>query len=633
MDTDAALSTQALPGHADDASTHPHMKRGHPGSTNDNAMKSHKKKKKNVPKVSEKLWRTTKWKTLPSEAQAPFIDQAKKLAEVYKEKQRSEVPVEEIDVVRDLRSRCLRNSGPPVSDSGVFQDIEPLCKRHGFMGTELVTLGNIEAALAASDVVVDGGFKQKVVLFLLATVFCPTTSLNIPRTYLHVVKDIDRVSEYNWALFVFNKLRDAVLAFKYYSMSKFMMGFILYRCHCVQPLGLVCGQIKEWAKLNRLLKRLGGYSKAELIPDTVEHQDVVQQVQKKGKEIDVIDHGSNKEHRSSVENDANMGTHTNENNIILKELSEDVKSMKVALSTISEGVTTMRGEYQSLTKAIGNIISEGLNRMKSEILQGIAKGTIDLEGIAKGTIESVLKSVPKSVPKSSSDCDSMSERDKNLGAVINKMVDFLGCGTPNPAPEKPITVVQVVDSVDQTLVKGRRKKGAEEAVRRQPARKAVNLDANQPPHKLKSLSSREASSNMSEVIDYVASQLATREKARSGGEMRTWYLPTTFAVKALKDFMLHPKVTPTANFEDLNMTSWTLVIPPAVPIQSDGSGCGIYVIQFMRLPILSPHYQSVTATDADRLNIVLELVLDDSNQLKTEVIAKAESFRTANLIT
>ena len=40
-----------------------------------------------------------KWKTMSSEAQAPFIDQAKKLAEVYKEKQRSEVPVEEIDVV------------------------------------------------------------------------------------------------------------------------------------------------------------------------------------------------------------------------------------------------------------------------------------------------------------------------------------------------------------------------------------------------------------------------------------------------------------------------------------------------------------------------------------------------------
>jgi hypothetical protein len=79
MNTDAALSTQvmkcrtiklcfclltpnlicrymqALLGHADDASTHPHMKRGHLGSTNDNAMKSRKKKKKNVPKVSEKL--------------------------------------------------------------------------------------------------------------------------------------------------------------------------------------------------------------------------------------------------------------------------------------------------------------------------------------------------------------------------------------------------------------------------------------------------------------------------------------------------------------------------------------------------------------------------------------------------
>ena len=39
------------------------------------------------------------WTTLPSEVKAPFIDEANKLAEVYKEKQRSKVPVEVIDVV------------------------------------------------------------------------------------------------------------------------------------------------------------------------------------------------------------------------------------------------------------------------------------------------------------------------------------------------------------------------------------------------------------------------------------------------------------------------------------------------------------------------------------------------------
>ena len=149
-----------------------------------------------------------------------------------------------------------------------------------------------------------------------------------------------------------------------------------------------------------------------------------------------------------------MGTHTSENGIILKELSADVKSVKVALRTISEDVTTKRGEYQSLTKAIGNIISEGLNRMKSEILEGIAKSTIE--------------SVPKSVPKSSFDSDGLDKRDKNLDAAINKIADALGCGAPMTSSDKPISVVQVVASADQTPVKGRWKKGAEEAVRRQP---------------------------------------------------------------------------------------------------------------------------------------------------------------------
>jgi hypothetical protein len=145
-----------------------------------------------------------------------------------------------------------------------------------------------------------------------------------------------------------------------------------------------------------------------------------------------------------------MGTHTNENGIILKELREDVKSIKVALSTLSEDVTTIRGEYQSLTKAIGNIISEGLKRMKSEILEGIATGTIE------------------SVTKSSSYRDTEDEKDKNLDAALGKIADVLAYDTPMTSLDKLISAVQVVASADQTLVKGRRKKGAEEAVCRQP---------------------------------------------------------------------------------------------------------------------------------------------------------------------
>ena len=131
--------------------------------------------------------------------------------------------------------------------------------------------------------------------------------------------------------------------------------------------------------------------------------------------------------------------------------------MKVALRTISEDVTTMRGEYQSLPKAIGNIISEGLNRMKSKILEGIAKGTIE--------------SGPKSVPKSSSNSDGLSERDKILGAAINKVCEGLGIADPMTSPNNPINVVQVVDSADQTPVKEQHSKRAQEVVRRQPQRK------------------------------------------------------------------------------------------------------------------------------------------------------------------
>ncbi len=122
----------------------------------------------------------------------------------------------------------LRTFGPLVTNEGELKDIELLWEKHGFCGTETVTLGSVECALGAKDAVVDAGFKDKLLLFLLATVFCPTTSLNIPMGYLHVVKDIDRVSQYNWALFVFNKLQDVVIAYKLHSNKVYIYGCIYF---------------------------------------------------------------------------------------------------------------------------------------------------------------------------------------------------------------------------------------------------------------------------------------------------------------------------------------------------------------------------------------------------------------------
>jgi hypothetical protein len=122
----------------------------------------------------------------------------------------------------------LRTSGPLVPNEGELKEIEFLCEKHGFRGTEMVTLGSLECALGAKDAVVDAGFKEKLVLFFLATVFIPTTSLNIPMSYLHVIKDIDQVSEYNWALFVFNKLHDAVIEYKLHGNKAYICGCIYF---------------------------------------------------------------------------------------------------------------------------------------------------------------------------------------------------------------------------------------------------------------------------------------------------------------------------------------------------------------------------------------------------------------------
>ena len=116
----------------------------------------------------------------------------------------------------------------PFTDEGELKDIEFLCEKYDFHGMETVTLGSLECVLGAKDAVVDAGFKEKLVLFLLVTVFCPTTSLNIPMDYLYVIKDIDRVSKYNWTLFMFNKLQNTVIEYKLHGNKAYICGCIYF---------------------------------------------------------------------------------------------------------------------------------------------------------------------------------------------------------------------------------------------------------------------------------------------------------------------------------------------------------------------------------------------------------------------
>jgi hypothetical protein len=134
----------------------------------------------------------------------------------------------------------------------------------------------------------------------------------------------------------------------------------------------------------------------------------------------------------------------------LKELREDVKSIKVELSTLSETATTTKGEFQSLIEAIGNIISDHLKKMKSEILEEIAKGNVG------------------SVLKSSFDREDQMFDLFNLGATLDDH-------TPTTSPIKPTmgpSVIEVVASPKKTPLKGQgKKKGGEEAVCKQSQRK------------------------------------------------------------------------------------------------------------------------------------------------------------------
>ena len=122
----------------------------------------------------------------------------------------------------------LFTSGSPATKEDELTNIEVFCQMHGFRGTDTISLATLERTLGAQDAVVDASFKEKLVLFLLATVLCSTTSLNIPVGYLHVVKDIEQVSQYNWVMFVYNKLQNAVIAYKPHSNKAYISDCIYF---------------------------------------------------------------------------------------------------------------------------------------------------------------------------------------------------------------------------------------------------------------------------------------------------------------------------------------------------------------------------------------------------------------------
>uniref|UniRef100_A0A2N9I7M0 Aminotransferase-like plant mobile domain-containing protein n=1 Tax=Fagus sylvatica TaxID=28930 RepID=A0A2N9I7M0_FAGSY len=212
----------------------------------------------------------------------------------------------------------FRTSGSPVADEGELKDIEFLCEKHRFRGTETVTLGSLECALGAKDAEVDAGFKEKLVLFLLATVFCPMTSLNISMSYLYVIKDIDRVSEYNWALFVFNKLQDAVIEYKLHVVAGLHV-LPLSRC---PPIWLSVWTHQGVKLLQRHLKKQGGYNNAKLLGTNDNHptKNEKEANKEEKKKSVVIDD----EHHSTV-------IHNKDEGIVLEELKEDVKCMKASV--------------------------------------------------------------------------------------------------------------------------------------------------------------------------------------------------------------------------------------------------------------------------------------------------------------
>uniref|UniRef100_A0A2N9ECS3 Uncharacterized protein n=1 Tax=Fagus sylvatica TaxID=28930 RepID=A0A2N9ECS3_FAGSY len=182
----------------------------------------------------------------------------------------------------------LRTSGPPVTDEGELKDIEFLCEKHGFRGTETVTLGSLECALGAKDAIL---FYDKVVASLRV--------LPLSRR---------------------------------------------------PPIRLSVWTQRRIKLLQHHLKKHGGYNNTKLLGTNDDHP------AKNEKEA------NKEEKKKSVVIDDDEG-------IILEELREDFKCMKLQLIAFTGLVT------ETIHKGVASMITELLTTLKSDILQEIAKGT------------------------------------------------------------------------------------------------------------------------------------------------------------------------------------------------------------------------------------------------------------------
>ncbi|OWM78730.1 hypothetical protein CDL15_Pgr002901 [Punica granatum] len=117
----------------------------------------------------------------------------------------------------------VNSTGPPVHPKGeVAELMKEIMKSPGKLHCSC--LGRL---LADPNQLADKKFKRIVVLFLIGTIFCTKSDINVPREYLHSVVDVSKIGAYNRAQLILDKLSEGARNYKK-AKQTYMMCFAFF---------------------------------------------------------------------------------------------------------------------------------------------------------------------------------------------------------------------------------------------------------------------------------------------------------------------------------------------------------------------------------------------------------------------
>ncbi|KAF5954116.1 hypothetical protein HYC85_006972 [Camellia sinensis] len=167
----------------------------------------------------------------------------------------------------------LPSNGLPVKLTESVDEITNLCDELA-MKNKFVPFTSLKSYLLETK---DAGteFKRKFVLYIIGALLCPTTKAGVHQSFIKMVKNVESISQFNWAKHTLDFLVDRIAIAKLFYLEQFARKRELVATSNSIPRLSYWGNSKIKQGLNQI-KALGGYLNVEVaLPNIGEKSNAV----------------------------------------------------------------------------------------------------------------------------------------------------------------------------------------------------------------------------------------------------------------------------------------------------------------------------------------------------------------------